>query len=155
MAGRVSKRHILQVWADDLEAKGFEVVSRWSMRNSDHVAPGMKSEKAAPSERVRFAREDLEDIDACDIMVCLMEEPRNDSRGGRHVEFGYALARDKAIYIVGEKETVFHELPQVAAFTTWELCLNALTLHADSCFNCNLRDCDQCRSEQLADAASY
>jgi nucleoside 2-deoxyribosyltransferase len=120
MAGRVSKRPILQQWQDDLTERGLEIVSRWSMRNSNHVAPGMKSEKAPTSERIRFAVEDLEDIDKCDVVISLMEEPRNDSRGGRHVEFGYALARGKQLVIIGEKETVFHELPQVKHYPNFD-----------------------------------
>ena len=34
-------------------------------------------------------------------------------RGGRHVEFGMALALGKPIFVYGHKENIFHYLPQV------------------------------------------
>jgi hypothetical protein len=42
-------------------------------------------------------------------------------RAGRHVEFGYALAREKRMIVVGDvKENIFHYLPQVKHFATFE-----------------------------------
>lgn len=126
LAARFSKRNILQEWQPALEALGHTIVSRWSMRGSDHIkAPGL-SERAADSERLRFATEDIEDIEACDCVISLMEEPRSNGRGGRHVEFGYALAKGKRLIIVGERETVFHHLPQVEHYSNWGDCWDAL-----------------------------
>ena len=113
LAGRVSKRPILQAWAALLEQDGHEIVSRWSKRDSDHISVDGLSPRAADAERERFAREDIEDIRACDCMLSLMEEPRSNGRGGRHVEFGFGLALGKPQVIVGERETVFHHLQQV------------------------------------------
>lgn len=48
------------------------------------------------------------------------------SRGGRHVEFGMALAMDKRLVVVGPRENVFHLLPAVEQFDTWPLALAAL-----------------------------
>jgi len=116
LAARFSKRHILQEWAEHLEGHGHEIVSRWSKRGSDHKkAPGL-SKMAQASERRRFAKEDIEDIHSCDCVLSLMEEPRTNGRGGRHVEFGYGLAIGKIMVIVGHQETVFHHLPEVAHF---------------------------------------
>jgi nucleoside 2-deoxyribosyltransferase len=33
--------------------------------------------------------------------------------GGRHVEFGYALAKGKRVVVIGERENVFHHHPSV------------------------------------------
>lgn len=41
-------------------------------------------------------------------------------RGGRHVELGYALALDKSIWLVGRREHIFHSLPQVKHFDSWD-----------------------------------
>lgn len=101
-----------------MQQHGHEIVSRWSLPGEDHVIPVGVSAQAADSERLRFATEDLEDVDNCDWMISFMETPRNDSRGGRHVEFGYALALGKVLTIIGPKETVFHHLPVVSAFDT-------------------------------------
>lgn len=113
LAGRVSKRPILQEWAALLEQDGHEIVSRWSKRNSNHVSVDGLSPRAADAERERYAREDIEDIERCDCMLSLMEEPRSNGRGGRHVEFGFGLALGRPQVIVGERETVFHHLPGV------------------------------------------
>jgi len=118
IAARFSKRHDAHNLGVALRVLGHTIVSRWSLPDSDHVKPVGLSEQAADKERERFATEDLEDIEACDWCVSLMETPRNDSRGGRHVEFGYAMALKKKLIIIGPKETVFHNLPQVKHYKT-------------------------------------
>lgn len=118
LAARFSKRHEVHAIGKVLQAHGHEVVSRWSFPNSDHVAPVGLSQQAADNERQRFAKEDLDDLDSCDWCISLMEEPRNSSRGGRHVEFGYALAKGKRMTIIGPKETVFHHLENIESYET-------------------------------------
>ena len=56
----------------------------------------------------------------CDMLVSLQEEPRNNSRGGRHVEFGIAIGLSKIVIAVGPRETVFHHLPEIRHFDTVE-----------------------------------
>ena len=127
MAARFSKRHVLQRWQDDLVPMGYKIVSRWSLRGSNHQIPTGLSKRASDAERERFAREDIEDIDKCDCVISLMEEEsRNNSRGGRHVEFGYAMGRGKRLIIIGPRETVFHHAPNVEHFDTWNACAAAL-----------------------------
>lgn len=64
--------------------------------------------------------EDIEDVLACDHMISLMEEPRNNSRGGRHVEFGIALGLKKGMTIIGPRETAFHHLDGIEHFESIE-----------------------------------
>jgi len=118
IAARFSKRPECNALAHQLMDLGHTITSRWVKPDSDHVTPTGLSKQAADLERERFALEDLEDVIACDAIVSLMEEPRNNSRGGRHVEFGIALGLQKANYIIGPKETVFHHLPTVKHFNT-------------------------------------
>ena len=116
IAARFSKRdkaHDLAKW---LQERGHTITSRWVMPDSDHIKPVGKSEQAADAERQRFAKEDYEDVLECEWMISLMEEPRNDGRGGRHVEFGMAVALKKKLTIIGPRETVFHHLPEVEHF---------------------------------------
>lgn len=131
MASRFSNRHILQGWQDDLIALGHEIVSRWSLRGNDHQIPTGLSRQASDDERARFAVEDIEDINRCDCMISLMCEPRNNSRGGRHVEFGYALAKGCRLITVGPRETVFHHLETVEHFNDWASALNSGALATD------------------------
>lgn len=113
LAARFSRRHECHSLGKELEKTGHQIVSRWTLPDSDHVVPTGMSRQAADSERERFAREDIEDILKCDWCISLMDEPRNNGRGGKHIEFGYALALSKRMIIIGQKETVFHHLPEV------------------------------------------
>ena len=83
----------------------------------------MAREGKAPAHvGYRFASEDLEDIRRADVVICFTEEPRsNNSRGGRHVEFGYALGLGKTIVIVGPRENVFYCIrnERIAQYETW------------------------------------
>lgn len=116
IAARFSRRPECNQLAHELQALGHTITSRWVKPDSDHVAPTGLSQQAADAERQRFALEDLLDVQECDAVVSLMEEPRNNSRGGRHVEFGVGLGMGKALYIIGPRETVFHHLPEVKHF---------------------------------------
>lgn len=43
-------------------------------------------------------------------------------RGGRHVEFGYAMAKGKRLIVVGHRENLFHEHPAVEFFASmWDM----------------------------------
>jgi len=118
LAGRFSKRHVLHKLGKFLEENGHKIVSRWTLPGTDHIKIVGLSAQAADSERQRFASEDIADIRECDWVVSLMEPPRNNSRGGRHVEFGYAMALYKHLTIIGPRETVFHHLGAVEHFDT-------------------------------------
>jgi hypothetical protein len=38
--------------------------------------------------------------------------------GGRHVEFGYGMAKGKRLVLIGERENVFHDHPSVEVYPT-------------------------------------
>lgn len=118
IAARFSRRPEANRLAHILNGMGHNITSRWVQPDCDHVMPTGLSEQAEDSERRRFAIEDLEDINACDCVISLMEEPRSNGRGGRHIEFGYALALGKRMVIIGPRETVFHHLDQVEHYKT-------------------------------------
>lgn len=118
IAARFSRRPECNDLAHKLKSLGHEITSRRVKPDSDHVVPTGLSAQAADAERERFAREDFADVLAANAMVSLMEEPRNNSRGGRHVEFGMACDQGCAMYIIGPRETVFHHLKFVTHFET-------------------------------------
>lgn len=123
LAARYSRHPEMQKCRDDLETLGHVVTSRWingehQMVNDSMFSPG--DEKIAE----RFAREDIEDIVAADCVISFTEPQRStNSRGGRHVEFGLALGRGILNVIVGPRENVFHFIPGLAVYDTWEDCL--------------------------------
>ena len=62
-----------------------------------------------------WARIDLADIDRATVFLLINPpEWKHKGTGGRHVEFGYAVARHKDIVILGERTNVFHSLSSVA-----------------------------------------
>lgn len=123
-AARFSRRHECHDIGKKLEARGHVIVSRWTLPKSDHVLPVGMSEQAEDSERQRFATEDLEDIDKGNWFIALTQEPRNNSRGGNHVELGYAIAKHLKITVIGPRENVFHHLPTIEYFNTIEYFLS-------------------------------
>jgi hypothetical protein len=124
IAARFSRRPEANALARALQKKGHVITSRWVKPDSDHVVATGLSQQAADSERRRFAIEDVEDVVAANWTISLMEEPRSNSRGGRHVEFGMAVALKHRLTIIGPRETVFHHLPEVEYFGTVEEFLN-------------------------------
>lgn len=119
VAARISRRPQARQLAQHLIEQGHTITSRWvwAKPRNPGVPETALSPKAPDHDRARFAQEDIEDLDNCDWCISLMEpDERNNSRGGRHVEFGYALGKDKRLLIVGAQETVFHHLPQVEVF---------------------------------------
>lgn len=101
-----------------LEAEGIAVTSRW-LHNPP--PPGW-----GPGDSAQIARKaaeiDLADIDAAQGVLSLTEDPTSGYQtGGRHVEFGYALARGKWLWLVGPSENVFHAgVSRVFRFATVE-----------------------------------
>lgn len=116
LAARFTRNEQMQIVADLLTAQGHKVTSRWhtgAHKMDDGIAPdsGVGLEIAQ-----RFAGEDLEDLMEATCVISFTEPARTPTRGGRHVEFGYGLAYQKKMIIVGEREHIFHYLPQVEQF---------------------------------------
>lgn len=83
-----------------LELKGIEVTSRWL--------------KAPDTMCDEHARKDLDDVAAADLLLAFNPDGWGEKgTGGRHVEFGYALALGKPILLVGERTNIFHHLSNV------------------------------------------
>ena len=109
LSARYSRLTELNEYAQRLRDNGFIVDCRWL--NGSHQLiegdPGAFGEK--------LAREDCQDLIDSDIVLCFTEQPRHPStnRGGRHVEFGMAIALKKKILVIGWIENTFHCLPEV------------------------------------------
>jgi hypothetical protein len=129
LAARYSRREELCGYADELRVVGFEVTSRWLAGNHQISDAGL-SEQAQAEERTRFATEDWEDLMAADVTISFTEPPRGtNSRGGRHVEFGAALAVGQQCFVVGHRENVFHCLEGVQFCETWTNCFLELVAY--------------------------
>lgn len=127
LAARYSRNADMREVAAHLRARGEEVTSRWI--NGSHELGEHPTDEA----RERLALEDLEDLQAADVVLAFSEEPRtmSNSRGGRHVEFGLAIGLGKPVFVVGPKENVFHYLPAVRHFRNTVEAAHAISRLAD------------------------
>ena len=130
LAGRFIRSGEINECADELRGIGHTVSCRWLLGNHQ-IHPG-SSEVDASGDNVPmiarpFAQDDIEDVEKADALVLFTERPYSDKgRGGRHVEFGYALGKGKEVYIIGPRENVFHTLPGVKQYASFDRFLKSL-----------------------------
>lgn len=102
----------------ELEAFGFVVTSTWT---DEPDSPNVSRKEVDDHVLRGYAKRDVCEIDAADILVLFTVDPDElTRRGGRHVEFGYAMGKGKVVAIVGPKENIFHHLPFVWRFSAWD-----------------------------------
>lgn len=112
LSAAFSRWQEVQALAGQLATSGCEVVSTW------HNC-GSNGSGEVPFDAARnVARQDLEEVQRADLVV-ILTQPEHEplGRGGRHVEFGAAMAWAIPVAIVGSPENIFHSLAE-AAFTT-------------------------------------
>jgi hypothetical protein len=111
LASRYSDKLRMSALAEELRSKRVEVTSRWL---EEPHSPTSQLSDLKDDYLQMNALIDLEDIDRADVLVFFSVEPTQPMvRGGRHVEFGYALGTKKPIIVVGPQENIFHYLPQI------------------------------------------
>ncbi len=119
LAARYTRREELLGYKADLEALGHTVTSRW-LNGAHQISDTGLSEEGTREERERFAREDWADLREAEWTIAFTEEPRvSNSRGGRHVELGAALAWGQRVTIIGPRENVFCCLEWVEHHDAW------------------------------------
>lgn len=142
LAARYSRREELCVYREQLGALGYLVQARWldgGHQLADNGAPIGESGEAlvegdsggtsaeSVALRAKFAMDDWEDVNSADIVISFTEPPRaKANRGGRHVEYGIALARGARVIVVGFRENIFHWLPVVEFCRNWDEALALL-----------------------------
>lgn len=126
LAARYWRHGEMQEVARQLNQVGHEVTSRW-IWGSHQLSDAELATNGPVVHESRFAQEDLEDVHAADILVAFAEPLRQPTRGGRHVEFGVALALGKRLIVVGQREHVFHSLPVVEVVATTKELFAALS----------------------------
>ena len=116
LAARYSRMEELRGYADELVAAGHVITSRWILGGN-----GIPETAEVNMESQRFALEDFRDLQVAGAAISWTEPPRVEStaRGGRHVEFGIALAMGKRLLVVGPRENLFHTMPNVYQFDRW------------------------------------
>jgi hypothetical protein len=122
LASRFDRSAEMREVAGRLAAAGHFVTSRWI--HGRQVGPDLVS-----------AIEDVEDLASADCLVSFTEHATRmapwTARGGRHVEFGIALAARKRLCVVGPRENIFHHLPKVEVYATVDDLVAGLALRGE------------------------
>ena len=106
-----------------LEKLSFKTTSRWI---SHHDRP--KNQKVVEQQwKKSFAKEDIEDMDAADmIIVCTIGCIEDPPRGGMRFEEGYFYGKGKPIIIVGPRIFIFDFLTDITVVDDWKKCYEIL-----------------------------
>ena len=134
LAGSFSRCDELNIYARELRKMGYVIDCRW-LQGLHQARPGaafVESSSDIPDEAADFAIDDVKDISFSDIVISFTGGLGTTKRGGRHVEFGIAVAWAKRKIIVGPRENVFHCLPGVEHYSTWEQCRKVLEVNHES-----------------------
>lgn len=98
-----------------LEGDGHQVLARWITEDSKFASgQGAYTDK----ERSDLAVMDEADVRSAEGLVVIAEESGRTVPGGKHVETGMALALRKPVFVLGERENIFHWHPMVASCPT-------------------------------------
>lgn len=118
LASRFGRQAEMIAVAQRLRAIGHDVTSRWLDvdRASQPTDPDDRSKALAKQADMNET-----DLLLADIVVSFTDGLTGLTglvgKGGRHVEFGFALARNKVVIIIGPRENVFHYHPRVILLT--------------------------------------
>lgn len=122
LAAPFRRKDEIKDYATELRALGITVTSSWL---EEPYKPTIEVHEIPADQNRRYAMQDVNDVVAAHILVLFTDPTKTIFRAGRHVEFGIALgigrSRPFPIFVVGEEyENIFHHMPQVYHFTTWE-----------------------------------
>lgn len=115
LAARFSRLDEMRKYADELKEDGHEITSSWNYGGEEGLT------------FTDIALLDVKDVLSADAVVSFTE-PYGSSNvgGGRHVELGIAIATKKKLFIVGEREQVFHWWPTIVQFPAFKHLRNHL-----------------------------
>ena len=107
LAGRYARRLELLEYAKTLSYLGHQYTSKW-----------LDGDEEGKTQQ-EVAKMDFEHVREAD-MVLVFTDPYDSLQkgGGRHTELGIGYALRKHVWIVGEREQVFHHLPGVKKFSS-------------------------------------
>ncbi|MBW3672369.1 MAG: nucleoside 2-deoxyribosyltransferase [Acidobacteria bacterium] len=117
LAAAYSTKDQLRPYAHELRQLGFEVTAQWLDEPHAATVPFTSRD---PEELRAFASRDIDDVARSDVFLFFSLDPEQPTkRGGRHVEFGLAVATGKRVIVIGPRENIFHFLPEVEVVKTW------------------------------------
>lgn len=118
IASRYSRKDEMREVAEVLRGWGYKVTSSWLAEPHDS---NMTLDQLPVTTNAGYAQVDLDDVLAADVMLFFSEDPLiGTPRGGRHVEYGFAVANGIEIFTVGPKENIFHYLPYIKNYESFK-----------------------------------
>jgi nucleoside 2-deoxyribosyltransferase len=133
LAGPYQNKEQIKTCAAEVREAGIIVTSSWL--NEPHK-PTVGPQDLTYEQNQKYAIQDIMDVRSAEIFVLFTEPTKTIFRAGRHVEFGVAVERGMPIFVVGEEfENIFHYLPRVTHFPSWERLRDAMivTAHVAAC----------------------
>ena len=123
LAAAYSRKPEIAIAAERLEAFGIKVISSW---HKERYNPKISIKSLNDNALASIAGIDLNELALADTLI-FWAEPHDSQppRGGRHVEFGIALAYKKHIIVIGERENIFHYFPGITCVNSLEDIINA------------------------------
>ena len=113
LAARYSRHTEMQGYAEQIHAlPGYHVRARWILGNHRITDEDIHAGREYALIQ-QYLQEDINDLTSADTLVAFTEAMRTPTRGGRHVEFGMALALGKRLIVVGGAENLFYHAPAV------------------------------------------
>lgn len=120
LAARYSRNEEMRGVRDLLTVLGHEVGARWIDCHGGKYPGSFTPQQlnGDPEYCAGVAADDLQDLTRADTVISFTF-PESGGKGGRHVEFGLALALGKRVILCGPRENVFHTLPEVEHYPDW------------------------------------
>lgn len=149
VAGRFERRDELHAVIRRLGAINIRCTSRWITEEPDIAHSHPQQVEAFKCE---WSIKDYNDVKESDTLIAFSEDltdamiPGNEdlitfgmdnhiyvpalwARGGRHVEFGLAIAWEKRIVVIGPRENIFHWLPMVEHYPNFDTFIEHAKAH--------------------------
>lgn len=112
VAGKFTAQARLRGEAQELRRMGFTVSSTWL----DETATDYN---ATDEYKLECAQRDVDEVLECNTFI--LDTLDVSDTGGREVELGIALRGDADMFLlVGPRRNVFHFLPEIRQFDTWD-----------------------------------
>lgn len=101
----------------------IQVISRWIDQEPQF---GLGMSLMSPEQRERTAKDDADDMQLANLLICINSPEDATPTGGKHVEFGFMLGLHKQVWLLGPRTNIFHWHPAVKQFDFYDQLNNRL-----------------------------
>ncbi len=122
LAARYSRAAEMREVRQRIENAGHTVTSTWIDQTIGEIPRDTLNTE--PMAHAQYAQRDFADLIDAEAVISFTSMDGG-GRGGRHIEFGMALALNKRLIIVGPRENVFHTLSGVEVYHDIDAMLEA------------------------------